>query len=359
MALRRKTTFRCKHFQPSRVNLRITEKKFNRRQLRTANVSGTTDRANARHIYSRNVFGAVEAGGTKFVCGIGTGPDDLYVDQFPTTSPDETIPKVISFFKETAGDALEALGIGSFGPVDLDPNSPSFGHITSTPKPGWQNYYLAGALGGGLGVPVGFDTDVNAAVLGEERWGAARGLPDFVYLTIGTGVGGGAMVNGHLIHGLVHTEMGHLRIPHDLTRDPFPGSCPYHGDCLEGLACGPAMQARWGVPGRELPPTHSAWALEAEYLALAAVNLTFALSPRRILFGGGVMQQPQLFGLLREQFAQLLNGYIQHRDLIDRLDKYLIPPELGGRAGVLGALILAEQALAGSVRQPQYRSESA
>ncbi|MBV9304232.1 MAG: ROK family protein [Acidobacteriaceae bacterium] len=304
------------------------------------------------------MFGGIEAGGTKFVCGIGTGPDDLHVAQFPTTVPELTIPKVIAFFKEEATDGFDALGIGSFGPVDLDPNSPSFGHITSTPKPGWQNYYLAGVLGGALGVPVGFDTDVNAALLAEARWGAARGLPDFVYLTIGTGVGGGAMVNGKLVHGLVHTEMGHLRIPHDLARDPYPGLCPYHGDCLEGLACGPAMQARWGVPGIELPPAHPAWALEAEYLALAVLNLTMTLSPRRILLGGGVMQQPRLFGLMREEFARLLNGYIQHRELSDHLDKYLMPPQLGGRSGVLGALILGEQALAGSARQAQLRVKS-
>ena len=294
------------------------------------------------------MLGGIEAGGTKFVCAIGTGPEDLHVAQFPTTTPEQTIPNVVAFFKQQGGSALEAIGIGSFGPVDLNPDSPSFGHITSTPKPGWQNYFLAGTVGGALGVPVGFDTDVNAAVLAEERWGAARSLSDFVYLTVGTGIGGGAMVNGQLVHGLVHTEMGHLRIPHDLIRDPFPGSCPYHGDCLEGLACGPAMTARWGVPGHELPPTHPAWALEAEYLALAVLNFTLTLSPQRILLGGGVMQQQQLFGLMREQFARLMNGYIQHRELSDRLDQYVMPPQLGGRAGVLGALILGERALAGS-----------
>jgi fructokinase len=290
----------------------------------------------------RNVFGGIEAGGTKFVCGVGTGPENLEIIEVPTTSPETTIRRVAAFFKEHGGSRLNAVGIGSFGPVDLNRSSAFFGHITSTPKLGWQNYDLAGAVARALDVCVGFDTDVNAAALGEARWGAGRGLPDFIYLTIGTGVGGGAMVNGRLAHGLVHAEMGHLRIPHDLLRDPYSGWCSYHGDCLEGLASGPAMQARWGVPARELPPTHPAWALEAHYLALGIVNLALTLSPRRILMGGGVMQQPHLFGLIRDEFARLLNGYVRHSEVIDRLDKYIMPPQLGGRAGVLGSLILAE-----------------
>jgi fructokinase len=291
----------------------------------------------------RNVFGGIEAGGTKFICGVGTGPEDLEMAEIPTTSPETTLRRVTEFFKERGGNELKAVGIGSFGPVDLDPASASFGHITSTPKPGWQNYDLAGVVGRALEVCVGFDTDTNAAALGEARWGAGRGLPDFIYLTIGTGIGGGAMVNGQLAHGLVHAEMGHLRIPHDPLRDPYPGWCSYHGDCLEGLASGPAMQARWGVPGRELGPTHPAWALEAQYLALGLVNLTLTLSPRRLLLGGGVMQQPHLFDLIRDDFAHLLNGYIRHGDLIHRLDKYIMPPQLGPRAGVLGSMILGEQ----------------
>ncbi len=291
----------------------------------------------------RNVFGGIEAGGTKFVCGIGSGPEDIEIARFPTTSPEATLRRVIGFFQTRRENQLRALGIGSFGPVDLDSASPSFGHITSTPKTEWRNYDLAGTIARALGVPVAFDTDVNAAALAEARWGAGRGLPDFIYMTIGTGIGGGAMVNGQVVHGLVHTEMGHLRIPHDLLRDPYRGSCPYHGDCLEGMACGPAMQARWGVTARELPPTHPGWALEAHYLALGLVNLTCALSPRRFLLGGGVMQQPHLFGLIREEFARLLNEYLQHREITERLDKYIMPPQLGSRAGVLGSLILAEQ----------------
>lgn len=284
------------------------------------------------------MLGGIEAGGTKFVCGVGSGPEDLEIAQFPTTSPQETLDKVIGFFRQ---HSVPALGIASFGPVDLDISSPSYGRITSTPKAGWSNCDLLGEIKSAMRVPVAFDTDVNGAVLGEARWGAARGLQDAVYITIGTGIGGGALVGGRVIHGLVHPEMGHLRIPHDI-RDSFAGNCPYHGDCFEGLAAGPAMQARWGKAARELPVDHPAWPLEARYIALGLANLTFALSPRRFLLGGGVMQQPHLFGLIREEFARLLNGYVRHRDILDGLDEYIQPPQLASQAGVLGALVLAE-----------------
>jgi fructokinase len=288
------------------------------------------------------MLGGIEAGGTKFVCGIGTGPDDLRIETFPTSTPEVTLAQVIAFFKENGGKALDAVGIGSFGPVDLDLTSPNYGRITTTPKVGWANFDLAGTVGRELNVPVGFDTDVNAALLGESRWGALQGLSDAIYLTIGTGIGGGAMVHGQVIHGLVHPEMGHLLLPHDLTADPFPGICPYHGDCLEGLACGPAMQKRWGAPAGTLPPDHPAWPLEAHYLALALVDLTVTLSPQRIILGGGVMQQPQIFKLLRAEFGRLLNGYVQHPEILDRLDVFIQPPGLGSRAGILGSLVLAE-----------------
>lgn len=292
------------------------------------------------------MLAGIEAGGTKFVCGVGSGPDDLKTTQFPTSAPEVTLGNVIGFFKHEGRGNLEAIGVGSFGPVDLDRSSSTYGYITSTPKPGWSNFDLAGAMREGLGVPVALDTDVNGAVLGEARWGAAQGLSDAVYLTIGTGIGGGAIVHGQVVHGMVHPEIGHLRIPHDLSRDPFPGICPYHQDCLEGLACGPAMQARWGSPAGVLEPDHPAWALEAHYLALGLVNLTLSLSTKRILLGGGVMQQPQLFPLIRKEFARLLNGYVQHRSVLDDLDEYIQPPKLGGQAGILGALVLAESALA-------------
>jgi len=286
-----------------------------------------------------SLFGAVEAGGTKFVCGIGTGPDDLQITQFPTTSPEETVQRTLAFFREQ-GAALDAVGIASFGPIDPHSGSPTYGYITSTPKAGWQNFDLAGTVGRALKVPVGFDTDVNGAALGEAKWGAARGLTDFLYLTIGTGIGGGAMTHGRILHGLLHPEMGHIRIPHDLARDPFPGGCPYHGDCLEGLASGPAMEARWKMPAGFLPSDHEAWALEAHYLALSLATWVCTLSPQRILMGGGVMQQAHLFPMIRRELARLLNGYIEAAELTR--EDFVVPPELGSRAGVLGALALAQ-----------------
>jgi len=290
------------------------------------------------------VYGGVEAGGTKFVCGIGTSPDDLELGWFPTTSPDATVACVAAFFREHAGTPIDAVGIASFGPVDLDRTSPTYGHITSSPKLDWRHYDLAGALARALHVPVGFDTDVNGAALGEGRWGAAQGISDFIYLTVGTGIGGGAVVHGELVHGLVHPEMGHVRVPHDFAKDPFPGGCPYHQDCLEGLATGPAMQARWGKPAQDLPEDHPAWALEAHYLALGLSNWVCTLSPRRIVMGGGVMQQQQLFPMVRRELARLLNGYIRAAALMDEIDQYVVPPQLGNRAGVLGAIALAEAA---------------
>ncbi len=287
-------------------------------------------------------YGGIEAGGTKFVCAIGSGPDDLQAEtQFPTTSPDETIGRAIEFFRAQPTE-LAAVGIAAFGPVDLNPASPTYGHITTTPKPGWANTDLAGAIGRALGVPVGLDTDVNGAALGEHRWGAARGLDTFLYLTIGTGIGGGGIVGGRLMHGLIHPEIGHMRLPHDWSADPFPGLCPYHGDCLEGLAAGPAIQARWGQPAQALPDDHPAWPLQARYLGLALANLVCTLSPQRIILGGGVMNVPLLLPLVRAEVQCLLNGYVQAPDILATIDSYIVLPALGGRAGVLGAIALAE-----------------
>ncbi|MBN2241497.1 MAG: ROK family protein [Acidobacteria bacterium] len=290
------------------------------------------------------MYGAIEAGGTKFVCGVGTGPGDLQTATIPTAAPEETVAAAVGFFRD-AGIHVRAVGIGSFGPVDLDRDSPAFGRITSTPKPGWRNFDIAGAVAGAMGVPVGFDTDVNAAVLGETRWGAAAGLSDALYLTVGTGIGGGAIVNGSVLHGLVHPEMGHIRIPHNLDEDPFPGCCPFHGDCLEGLASGPAMEARWGVDAGRLPDGHEAWILEARYLALGLASWVCTLSPKRIILGGGVMSRSFLFPMIRENLAGLLAGYIGARELTEGLDDYVVAPKLGGRAGVAGCLVLAGEAL--------------
>lgn len=295
------------------------------------------------------MFGGIEAGGTKFVCAVGSGPADLQVASFPTSSPEATLEPVIAFFREQAGTTLNAVGIGSFGPVDLHSESRTFGYITGTPKLDWQHYDLAGAVKRALGVPVGFETDVNAAALGEARWGAGRGLSDFIYLTVGTGIGGGAVVHRQVVHGLVHPEMGHIRIPHDFAADPFPGICPYHQDCLEGLASGPAMEARWGMPASQLSADHPAWAMEARYLALGLATLVCTLSPQRIVIGGGVTQQVHVLPSIRKDLVSLLNGYIRANEIVSGIEQYVVAPLLGNRSGVLGALILAENAYQNSI----------
>ncbi len=287
------------------------------------------------------LYGAIEAGGTKWMCAVGTGPDQIAAHTtFPTTTPAETLGHAIDFLRP---HTIDALGVGSFGPVDVHHSSPTWGYITTTPKPGWVNTDVAPMLQQTLGVPVHFDTDVNTAALGEHRWGAAQGLDTFTYFTVGTGIGGGVLANGKLLHGVLHPESGHMRLPHDRVRDPFPGVCPFHGDCWEGLASGPALDRRWGQRGETLPADHPAWELEAHYLALALVNVICVLSPQRIIMGGGVMQQSQLFPLLRQNVQQLLNGYLQVPALLDAIDAYIVPPALGNRAGVFGALALAQE----------------
>ncbi|MDA1191783.1 MAG: ROK family protein [Candidatus Poribacteria bacterium] len=287
-------------------------------------------------------YGGIEAGGTKFVCAVGASPGDLRDEtRIDTTTPDETLSRCIDFF---LAREVDAVGIASFGPLDPDPPSPTFGYITTTPKPGWANVDFAGTIQRALNVPVGFDTDVNGAALGEYRWGAAQGLDTFLYLTVGTGVGGGGLVNGKLMHGLIHPEMGHIRVPQDRAVDPYQGACPYHGNCLEGLTSGVAIEKRWGVPASELPPEHPAWRLEADYLAHALANFACTLSPQRIILGGGVMDQSHLFPMIRERVANLLNGYIQNAAILDRMDEFIAPPGLGNKSGVLGAIALAERA---------------
>ena len=300
------------------------------------------------------MFGAIEAGGTKFVCAVGSDPADLTITQLPTTAPQVTTAQAIDFLRVSSRGMLQAVGIGSFGPVDLSPSSPTFGHITSTPKLTWQNFDFVGTVRAALDVPIGFDTDVNAAALGEARWGAAQSISDFVYLTVGTGIGGGVIVNGQLLHGMLHPEMGHIRIPHDMQRDPYQGCCPFHGDCLEGLASGPAIEERWGIPAPELPIDHPAWALEAHYLALGLANWVCTLSPKRIVLGGGVMRKEWLFSLIRTELVRLLNGYVQTTELTTNLDEYVVPAKLGNRAGIVGALALAHQAY----QEQQNRSAS-
>ena len=294
------------------------------------------------------LIGGIEAGGTKFVCSVGTGPDDLREEiRFPTTTPQETLDRTIAFFREreTQYGRLDAIGVAAFGPLDPDPQSDTFGFITSTPKPGWANVDFAGALRAHFDVPIGFDTDVNGAALSEGKWGAAQGLHTFLYLTVGTGIGGGALVNGRLLHGLVHPEMGHIRLSHDWTADPYPGRCPYHGDCLEGMAAGPAVAERWQKKGQELGPDHPAWNLEADYLAQALQSFTVVLSPQRIIMGGGVMDVPGLIDKVRARTLAYLNGYVRHPALLEQIGHYIVPPGLGNKAGVLGAIALGMDAL--------------
>jgi fructokinase len=295
-----------------------------------------------------NTYGAIEAGGTKFVLAVGSSPDDLYVERVDTTTPGETISRMIAFFKEqNAKSRLNAIGIGAFGPIDLDKDSDNYGYITATPKPNWSHTDFAGAIEREFNIPIGFDTDVNAAALGEHYWGKAKGLADFLYLTIGTGIGGGGMVNGKLMHGLVHPEMGHIFLPLD-HRDTYKGNCPFHHNrCLEGLASGPAIEARWGKPAGDLGEDHEAWDLEAHYISLALVNYICTLSPQRIIIGGGVMAQEQLFPLIHEEVGTMLNDYIQAPAIIRDISSYIVPPGLGGRAGVLGAMALAIEASEG------------
>jgi fructokinase len=292
-------------------------------------------------------FGGIEAGGTKFVCVVtDAGKSVLAETRFPTTTPEETMGRVVTFFRDQNAhlpEPVSALGIACFGPIDPQPDSRTYGYITTTPKPGWANTPVIPLLQEEFGVPVAIDTDVNAAAVGEGKWGTAVGLSDFLYLTVGTGIGGGGVAHGRPLHGLVHPEMGHLRIPHDWTLDPYPGTCTYHGDCFEGLASGPSLLGRWGKPGYTLPIDHPAWTLEAHYIALALQNFICTLSPQKIILGGGVMQQAHLFPLIRSEVLQLLNGYVQSPTIMEKIETFIVPPGLGGRAGVLGAVALAQQ----------------
>ena len=300
------------------------------------------------NITSQLLFGGIEGGGTKFVCAVGTEKGEILAEtRFPTTTPDETLARSVDFFKEqtqTLGP-LASIGVASFGPLDPRPASTSFGHILSTPKPGWTNADIVSPLRSAFNAPIGFDTDVNGAALGEWRWGAAQGLDTFIYLTIGTGVGGGGMINGQLVHGLLHPEMGHIPLPQDKEIDPFESVCPFHADCFEGLASGPAIEKRWGEKAENLSAEHPAWELEASYIAGALRSFICTLSPQRIILGGGVMQQPQLIPLIREKTLATLNGYIQSPQILERIDEYIVPVALEGKAGILGAFVLAERAL--------------
>ncbi|MDQ0916214.1 ROK family protein [Paenibacillus sp. V4I5] len=288
------------------------------------------------------LLGAIEGGGTKFVCGIGTADGEI-LDRIsiPTTTPEDTLGNAMDFF---ASKEIQAIGIGTFGPIDVNPQSPAYGSVTRTPKPHWSGYRIVEHLKRCFDIPIGFDTDVNAAALGEATWGAAAGLNSCLYMTVGTGIGAGAIVEGKLVHGLTHPEMGHILVRRH-PDDSYEGHCPFHKDCLEGLAAGPALEDRWGKKAFELGDTHFAWEIESYYIAQALVNYALILSPEKIIVGGGVMNQSHLFPLIREQVRKLLNGYVQHPALSEDNDSYIVQPALSGNAGLCGALALAKQAL--------------
>ena len=284
------------------------------------------------------LLGALEAGGTKMVCALGNEQGEV-LDRasFPTRKPEETVRDIVEFFR---GKGIAALGISCFGPLDLDRNSPAFGS-----KPGWQNVPLKKMLEEELRVPVDIDTDVNGAALGEALLGAGKDVDSLVYYTVGTGIGGGIYYEGHLHHGLVHPEMGHIPLrPHP--DDPAPnGFCPFHVSCLEGLANGPAIEKRWGISAKELPEDHFAWTLEAEYLSQMCMSTILTLSPKRIVLGGGVMQQRHLFPRIHKRTRELLNGYVAHPVILEHIDTYIVPPGLGNNSGAVGSLLLAKRAL--------------
>lgn len=286
------------------------------------------------------ILGALEAGGTKMVCAIGDEYGNL-TDRctFPTDAPEITIPKLISYFRK---HNVEALGIGTFGPADLNPASETYGYITTTPKLAWANYNIRGAFADALKVPVGFDTDVNAAALGEATFGCMQNVKNGIYITIGTGIGVGILAEGNLLHGMLHPEGGHILLERH-SGDSYQGSCPYHSNCFEGLAAGPAIEGRYGKKAIELTDIPEVWELEADYIAKALVNYILILSPQRIVLGGGVMHQEQLFPLIRKKTAEYLNGYIKTKEL-ENLDTYIVPPSLSDNQGVLGCLKLAHTA---------------
>lgn len=284
------------------------------------------------------MLGAIEAGGTKFVCAVGDAEGNIVERiQIPTTVPEETMEEVIAFFQKYP---LESMGIGSFGPIDVNQESPTYGYITSTPKTAWKNYPFVRVIKDAFDIPVGFNTDVNAAALGEAKLGAAKGLDSCLYITVGTGIGAGAVVQGKLLQGLTHPEMGHILVRRH-SEDQYGGKCPYHKDCLEGLAAGPAIEERWGEKGIQLSNREEVWNLEAYYIAQALMQYILILSPKKIILGGGVMKQKQVFSYIHKHLLQLINGYVELPELSD----YIVSPGLGDNAGITGSLLLAQEAL--------------
>jgi len=283
------------------------------------------------------LYGALEAGGTKMICAVGDEKGNI-IDEvtIPTTVPNETIPEIIRYFK---GKDIEALGIACFGPLDLDKSSPTYGNILNTPKLAWTDLEIYSVLKDELEVPVNIDTDVAGSLLGEATWGSAKGISDALYITIGTGIGGGILANGEILHGMLHPELGHMLLSRHES-DSFEGICPFHKNCFEGLASGPSIEARWGKPAEELADKVEVWNLESYYIAQALTNIILTICPKKIILGGGVMNQEQLFPMIRMKVRSNINGYITTKELED-IDNYIVPAGLGGKQGIMGALKLA------------------
>lgn len=281
-------------------------------------------------------IGALEAGGTKMVCAIGDENGNIFEQiSIPTESPEETMPKMIEYFK---AKNIDALGIGCFGPICLDKSSDKYGYITSTPKLMWRDYNIVGEFAKALNIPVGFDTDVNASCLGEATYGAGKGLSNVVYITIGTGIGAGILVEGKLLHGNLHPEAGHIKLLRH-PKDNYEGKCPYHKDCFEGLAAGPAIEARAHISAKELKQDDIAWDIEAYYIAEAICTYILTLAPQKIILGGGVMHQTHLFPMIQNYVTNMLNGYINTNELSD-IKNYIVPAGLKDNQGIVGCLVL-------------------
>lgn len=293
------------------------------------------------------LVGGIEAGGTHYRCVLGTADGSILRSaSFRTSTPDETSGQALDFFGGLRA-GIRALGVAHFGPVDIDQDSPRYGYVLNSPKRGWAEVDVLSPFRRTLSVPVAFQSDVNGAAIGEAFLGAGRGLKNFVYVTVGTGIGGGVLVNGRLLSDARHPEIGHMYVGRDRGIDPYQGCCPFHGDCLEGLAAGPALAGRWGIPGEEMEAEHPAWSLQAYYLARMCMNLTTCYAPDKIILGGGVMQQPSVLTMTRHRYIELMNGYLQH-DSTFPVQDYIVASPLAGNAATRGALLMAGQALAKS-----------
>ena len=298
----------------------------------------------------RPLLGAIEGGGTKFVCALGYGPNRILArERIDTTTPDETLARAADFLADASNGQLAATGIACFGPLELDERRPEFGRILATPKPLWSGVDVLGVISHRLNVPVAIDTDVNGAALGEWRWGTAQGCDPAIYLTVGTGIGGGAVAGGRTLRGLLHPEMGHIPLPRltwpDGRPDDFAGVCPFHGACFEGLASGPALQARLGGPAEAVAADHPIWELEAGYLAAALAVFTLTLSPHRIVVGGGVMQRGHLLDRVQRRLPEVLGGYVKRAEVETGVAEFVVAPKYGQDAGLIGAFALAKQLL--------------